>query len=338
MRRILFVFFVIIALGAIMFYGCSESTSENDDNGDTFTVTIIQPVEGDTVIGTLTINAECEPTPDYVEFTFDTFVVEDNESPYSASFDMLFYCPGNYSISAVAHLGEQTASDYITRFLYIECDPDEPVVLNGITIPEGRIERGAYECVTEIDLSEYNLSDPNCLAGIEVHIATLQKLNKGYNRALTSIDLSPISSFTRLEHLSLNATSLTSIDLSPLAGCTNLWILNIHDSGLESIDLTPLATCTNFGKIYLSANPFTLIDLSPLATCNSLERLDIFYNQLETIDLTPLWDLNIMEIDIRSDPGYDAYASDSASCASICEFADGHPNSNVQHDCDCEGE
>jgi len=184
------------------------------------------------------------------------------------------------------------------------CDPSIPVVLNGDTIPEGRIERSAYECVTEINLSEYNLSDPNCLAGIEEHSATLQKLNIGYNRELTSIDLSPLSTCTRLEELDLMATSLTSVDISPLAECTNLWILSFWDSELESIDLTPLSSCIYMEKLFRCANELTSIDLVPILEFEHIRLLYLDYNNL-----------------------------DATSCEQICEFIETHPNCDVMTDC-----
>ena len=184
------------------------------------------------------------------------------------------------------------------------CDPDTPVVLNGDTIEEWRIERNDEGCVIRIDLSEMNISNPNCLSGIELY-------------------------FT-LERLYLFSNNLTSIDLSPLISCINFEKLNLGDNQLTSIDLSLLAACTNLEVISLYANALTSINLSPLVLCTNLEWLSLWSNQITSINLTSLWDLDSLENLLLQ---YNTL--DSASCAHVCDFIDEHPDCYVMTDCAC---
>ncbi|RKZ30679.1 hypothetical protein DRQ33_07685, partial [bacterium] len=303
--------FALMLLGAgILLSGCSKDENDDDNgDGDDFVITIVQPAEGDTIIGTLLIRAECEPTPDYVEFYADTFsFVVDSISPYQAEYDISLYPSGEFQASAIAYWEDIYREDEVQVYIeHIECDSTAPVVLNGDTIPEWRITRDTTGCVIEIDLSEMSISDPNCLSGIELY-PTLQVLDLGDNN-LTSIDLSPLSSCTNLLNLKLDNNNLTSIDLAPLASCTNLQRLYLYNNQLTSIDLAPISSCTNLQKLYLGGNDLTSIDLSPLSSCTNLQGLYLSCNNLTSIDLLPLssctnlkgfdlWDNNLTSIDL----------------------------------------
>lgn len=186
------------------------------------------------------------------------------------------------------------------------CNPDIPVVLNGITIPEGKIKRGSYGCVTEIRLYSMNISDPNCLHGIEEYSSMLEVVHLSINQ-LTSIDLSPLSTCGKLEALAIPMNSLSSIDVSPLSGCENLYGLDFSWNNLTSIDLSPIVSCSNMYSFDLAGNVYlSNIDIS------------IFENfeNLYSINLTSIY-------------------LDSSTCVQICEFAENHPYCNIQSDCDC---
>jgi len=210
------------------------------------------------------------------------------------------------------------------------CNPNEPVVLNGLTVPEGRIERGPYACPIEIDISGMHISSPNCIDGIENYSSMLENLSLGSNE-LDSIDLSPLSSCGRLEVLNFYGNQLSSVDLSPLVDCTNLWWLRLQENQLTTIDLTPLSSCINLEMLSLEDNFLTSIDLAPLAYCTNLKYFNLYNVPMTSIDITPLWDLSLNHLDI------DGITWDSASCAIICQYEEEHPNCNIQHDCDCGG-
>lgn len=109
------------------------------------------------------------------------------------------------------------------------CDPSNPVVLNGDTIPDSCITRDSLGCVIEIDLHAMDISDPNCINGVEIYGSTL-------------------------EYLGLHSNQLTSIDLSPLASCANLRGVDLWDNQLTSIDLSPLWELDSLGHLYLHEN------------------------------------------------------------------------------------
>ncbi len=354
MKRLILSLSFLVFLTLLIFWGCSKEN--NDNSTDTLSVSIIQPENGDTVISTLHILAECGSTPDYVEFDFDTFdAVIDSTSPYSVSFDVFEYMSGTYSATAIAYWGETTRQYVVSFYIeHIECDSTEPVVLNGITIPEDRIARNSYGCVIGIDLSDMDISEPNCLNGIENYSATLEtlkishndlenlnlsqfsdcknliELNVSYNN-LTSIDLSPLSNCRNLKRIILFQNQLTEIDISPLSSCINLESLNLDNNSIEYIDITALSSCKIFNSLFLFHNNLLSIDLSPLSSCEYLTRIYLSDNQLTNIDLTPLWNLTLSYLYINGNP------LDSASCAQVCDFITDHPSCDVYTDCDCGG-
>ena len=190
------------------------------------------------------------------------------------------------------------------------CDSSVPVVLDGTTIPEGRIDRNAFGCVVELYLDNLQISSSNCLNGIEEYNQTLEKLYLSSN-LLSSIDFSPLSSCRKLEILNLSNNQLTHIDLSPLSNCENLWYLSLCNNLLDSIGLSPLSSCTE------------------------LEELNISYNHIVSLDLQPLSELEFMRELYVHGMVADTNYLDSISCAQICQFVTEHPNCTVHHECDC---
>jgi len=185
------------------------------------------------------------------------------------------------------------------------CDPSNPVVLNGETIPESRIMRDTLGCVVGIDLGSMDISSRNCIYGIEIYDSTL-------------------------EWLILVCNQLTSINLSPLSSCIYLEGLYLMGNQLTSINLSPLATCAKLEALVLWGNQLTSIDLSPLASCANLRGIALDRNQLTSISLYPLW-----ELDSFAEFYIDENFLDSASCAHVCDFIDEHPACWVVTDCDC---
>jgi len=356
------VFFLLIAMVAVAFWGCGD----DDDytyNGlvDTFWVEIMVPEVDDTIIGSFLVRAEANGTPDYIMFEFDTLEPGiDSLIQFYAYFDVSLYPSGTYSVLAIAHWGEIEHEDEVSFFIQaMECDPTEPVILNGDTIPESRITRNELGCVTSIRLYYLEISDPNYLSGIEEYAVSLTSLTLHDCSIPLSIDLSPLASCTNLEKLYIDDNNLTSIDLSPIASCENLNTLNIsYNQQLDSLNLTPLSSCPNLMDLDLSYNRFSTIDLNPLSSCLDLHEIELNDNQLDSIDLwafssytqlcylnlesnnltsidlSPLWYLdNLREIRLNYND------LDPASCAHVCDFIDTHPSEGpvrlVYSDCSC---
>ncbi|MBU1699537.1 MAG: hypothetical protein KJ970_13465 [Candidatus Eisenbacteria bacterium] len=174
------------------------------------------------------------------------------------------------------------------------CEPDLPVVLNGIDIPESKVVRSSGGCVTEIDLRDMNLTDLNCLQGIEYYAGELKKLNlyggsfSGPGNHLDLINLSWLRVCKRLQSLDLGYLGLDAVDLGPLSGCTDLRGLYLSGNSLVSLDLNPLSSCKQLRQLWATDNSIGGLDLGPLAECDSLEYLILRRNPLGQIDLTPL--------------------------------------------------
>ena len=107
------------------------------------------------------------------------------------------------------------------------------------------------------------------------------------SRRISTIDLTPVSSLTRLRELDLSA-NFYQFDLSPLSSCSNLESLDLSNNDYKEIDLTPLSSLVNFRKLTLESNKIGSIDLSPLASCVNLEELVLTSNSLSSLNLTPL--------------------------------------------------
>jgi len=113
------------------------------------------------------------------------------------------------------------------------CDPDVPVVLNGDTIEEGsRVYRSDEGCVVGINMKDMGITNPNCLAGIEIY-HTLERLGIEWNRP-PSINLTPLSLCTNLKRLGLEYNDMTSIDLTPLWELDSLNYLRLLYNNLDS--------------------------------------------------------------------------------------------------------
>ncbi|MHA1907271.1 MAG: leucine-rich repeat domain-containing protein [Candidatus Thorarchaeota archaeon] len=109
-------------------------------------------------------------------------------------------------------------------------------------------------------------------------------------KKITSIDLEPLSKFSKLKRLWINSNQIKSIDLSPLSHCAHLEILSISDNLLASIDLASLRHCTKLNELYLHRNELESIDLEPLRNSKNLSILFLDRNRLKRITLDPLFD------------------------------------------------
>lgn len=269
----------------IVFLSCS-----NDDNGeDQYNVSVTEPLQGDSVYRELTVTVECSPQPDFCEFDFDTFnTIIDSTSPYSVSYDITFYPTSPDSVIITATWG--TVTKVAVALFEIQtalCDVDIPVILNGDTIPESDVIRNENGCVIGIDLGYGSIMDTFCLRGIERYAATLEEVNLR-NNLLNGIDLSPLTTCTKLITLSLNFNRLNAIDLEPLRNHTDLKYLYLYQNRFTEIDLSPLENCSRLLWLLLSFNNLSSIDLSPLANCLDITRLDLNNNGISSIDISPL--------------------------------------------------
>ncbi len=183
-----------------------------------------------------------------------------------------------------------TTSGYVpvaVQFTIDRCEPNTPVVLNGVTIPEDKITRTSGGCVTKIDLQYMSLANPNCLDGIDAHASSLQELSL-YHNNLASVDLTDLERCKALKKLDLRYNGMQSVDLTPLGGCTSLELLTVVGNQLTSLDLLPLATCLKFRQLWIGDNQIQGLDLTPLAVGDSLRMLVLSNNKLSTMDLAPL--------------------------------------------------
>lgn len=103
--------------------------------------------------------------------------------------------------------------------------------------------------------------------------------------SITELDLSPISSQTRVQAIYLNHHKITDIDLAPLAGFSKLQMLDLACNKLSHIELTPLETCTSLHSLHLSKNDIHEIDLAPLSSLQ-LANLTLSHNPLQEVDIT----------------------------------------------------
>jgi len=103
--------------------------------------------------------------------------------------------------------------------------------------------------------------------------------------SITELDLSPISSQTRVRAMYINHHKITDIDLAPLAGFSELEVLDLACNQLSHVDLTPLETCTSLHSLYLSKNDIHEIDLAPLSSLQ-LANLFLSHNPLKEVDIT----------------------------------------------------
>ena len=83
-------------------------------------------------------------------------------------------------------------------------------------------------------------------------------------KKIESIDLTPLRSFTNLEHLSLHGNNLRNIDLAPLESCKALIVLDLSRNQLETLDLFPLRFCHNMKTLNITGNKYNNVDFAPL--------------------------------------------------------------------------
>lgn len=104
---------------------------------------------------------------------------------------------------------------------------------------------------------------------------------------LEEIDLSPLSKSV-LENLSIAFNNLTEIDLAPLSSCSHLQMLLLNRNLISELDLTSIASCSSLRVLNIGDNPLQEIDLAPLRSCDKLFSLALDKTKIESIDLTPL--------------------------------------------------
>ncbi|MBN2542607.1 hypothetical protein JXI42_07040 [bacterium] len=286
----IFVIISLLVFLALTYWSCTQKDDDdNNGNGDPYTVTITQPTEYSTVTGDLTVRAEADPIPNMMQFVFDTFTsVIDSTDPFSATFNISGYSQGTYIATVVAYWADTIDIAEVTFTIGggSVCDPSIPVVLNGDTIPEANIVRDGDGCVTQVKLSNYYLIGPDCLSGIE-DFPTVEYVLIS-NNALTSLDLTPLTSCPNLITLGIYYNTLNSINFSPLANCTELETLWVSDVPITSIDLSFLTSCPDFRYLLVSHTALTSIDLAPLGSHQDFNQAYISYNQLTGINLSPL--------------------------------------------------
>jgi Leucine-rich repeat (LRR) protein len=119
----------------------------------------------------------------------------------------------------------------------------------------------------------------------------------GWCKELASLDLTPLMTCERINHLAFEENALEALDLSPLASPSfnpEFRHLSLKGNHLTSIDLTPLAGLKRLGTLYIQDNDLEHIDLTPLATCSDLLILRLDGNPLVDIDVSPLFNLQFL--------------------------------------------
>ncbi|GAX82091.1 hypothetical protein CEUSTIGMA_g9519.t1 [Chlamydomonas eustigma] len=100
------------------------------------------------------------------------------------------------------------------------------------------------------------------------------------------LDLSPLTSCLRLQHLEITMLKPCSLDISPLASCTHLKRLELRDKCVIHSNFSTLATCTALQ--YLSLRDcYTLAETLELAAFHELRTLHVLHcHLLQTINLS----------------------------------------------------
>ena len=138
------------------------------------------------------------------------------------------------------------------------------------------------------------------------------------SKAITDIDLSPLSSCTDLMRMFLSSNLLQTIDLSPLSSCTNMQQLLLSNNLLHAVDISPISSCTNLQGLWLDGNKLERLDLSPLASCKDLQGLWLSDNHLTRVDLTPLGSCtNLQRILLHGNNLQEIDLSPLASCSAL---------------------
>jgi len=284
-------------------------------------VTITNPQNGQTVSGTVTIQAQVTERSKKtkapsgiakVEFYIDNNKVgEDTSSPYEYSWNTTQYTDGTHTITAKAYdnagnVGESPVISVTISAPVTFTDPNlEQAVRNTLGIPGGQpITRADMTRLTSLNaesksirslsgleyainlqdlyLESNQINDINPLANLN----NLQELHLGRNQIS---DISPLANLTNLQVLVLDYNQISNI--SPLANLTNLLVLYLYSNQIN--DINPLANLTNLQELHLGRNQIS--DISPLANLTNLQKLDLDYNQISNI--IPLANLtNLQEL------------------------------------------
>ncbi|MDF1538085.1 MAG: hypothetical protein P1Q69_04200 [Candidatus Thorarchaeota archaeon] len=118
---------------------------------------------------------------------------------------------------------------------------------------------------------------------------------------ITEISLEPLRSMKRLRKLSLQDNHIETLDLSPLCSCTKIEHLSIGGNNLADIDLSPLRSMKNLSILLLNDNKLQDIKLIPLSSCKKLKYLNLTKNQISTQNLTPFCSSRDLHIAIDED-------------------------------------
>lgn len=94
----------------------------------------------------------------------------------------------------------------------------------------------------------------------------------------------------KITEIDLSNRAISSIDLSPLSNCKHLSVLNLGNNLLQTIDLTPLRSCKKLSVLDLTNNQLKSIDLSPLKNSSHLEGLYLYWNYLVKETVIPRFD------------------------------------------------
>jgi len=118
---------------------------------------------------------------------------------------------------------------------------------------------------------------------------------------VTSINLSGIAQYDKLEVVNIKDTGIKALDLSPLSSLSQLMGLIVEASSIETIDITPLKECESLRFISLRFNhDLREIDLSYLPT--GVRDITVTDGKFESLDLSPLKDLpELMHLNISND-------------------------------------
>jgi Leucine-rich repeat (LRR) protein len=260
-------------------------------------VTITNPQNGQTVSGTVTIQAQVTERSKKtkapsgiakVEFYIDNNKVgEDTSSPYEYSWNTTQYTDGTHTITAKAYdnagnVGESPVISVTISAPVTFADPNlEQAVRNTLGIPGGQpITRADMTRLTSLNAESKSIRS---LSGLEYAI-NLQDL---YLESNQINDINPLANLNNLQELHLGRNQIS--DISPLANLTNLQKLDLDYNQIS--DISPLANLTNLQELVLDYNQIS--DISPLANLINLQELNLWLNQIS--DINPLANLTNLQ-------------------------------------------
>ena len=189
---------------------------------------------------------------------------------------------------------------------------DDPVLVQWVRKAlgvSGDITVGMAANVTELNLEmdggDWSYPRISSLNGIQ-YFTNVEGINLGW--ALYSdegqVDLSPLSSLSKLHTLQLHCDNLHDISaLAGLTGLRNLWIWGNNIS-----DISALAGMTQMESLWMFGNHIS--DISALQNMSNLYNLMMASNNVA--DLSPLSGLmNLCELEIADNPVFDYHALDA---------------------------